>query len=920
MAKFSVKTTDLEGNQVTNEITIPDFAMDSTLDKIVTILEGSKNLEQKSIRTIEQLTKNVKDGIDEDGKMGEKIVRELEKSNQINKETLGGKITSNIIGNMEKDFRRAGNIITNVATALVSLGTITGGFLLRGFTNLGEGLKTLTSVGGAFGDSLTGVGASAEQNIMSLNRLGLTTDQALNVLGNYSRSMAILGQSSVVQANKAFLDLTNNGLDFGSTLDEATEFFQQDLQFRTMMLRRDQISTEQSIRTSAALNVNLRRLSTLLGINSDELRQNAQDVISGNTAFRAFAAGLSDGQRRIAGAEAVTTSLLATLGDAGGTVADGLLRISATGVGAIDEFVNQLRPIAGNEIADSIQSVAMGLRNGSVTVENANKEVLKIVQAFADADPARVRDLIPIIDAVGSELAGTGKVFIEGFINAANNIEKFRDIADVIPVFSDTQKGLIVFQNTVAQAKGALSGFQNAVITGAAPQIKQLGEFFSNLLKNSDLADYFIKLGGQFGVAINEFMKNLNKGSTTATTFIDGIKKAGEFALELFENLLNAFETDGKLDIIGGIKNALVEGIKQALLLSLQAIGVAFKAAITNFSVITSIGGAFLALMGTQALVRTVTTALALGFGNLLGKTAVTQALVSGLAKLGTISATGTLATSALGTGAAAVAGATGTAATGAAANKLLNKNNVPLKADGTPDKRFKANRPVDIKQLAKGGARLAGGLGATLMIGKDLFDVVAGTDGGATGKNVGGATGGLAGAAAGAAIGSVVPVIGTAVGAIVGGLIGNIGGGYIGGKLDPESTQQDQIVTPSGDNIFNLEAKSVQIDSPALVRLISPNRVDSIGVSQASVNTDLAKAYSGANLTMNQLNSVADTLTSDVAPSQYTTAQKQGMAALENQSTDVKTLLLILEELRKSNEELKRSNRIITNISDKSE
>ena len=893
MAKFSVKTTDLEGNQVTNEITIPDFAMDSTLDKIVTILEGSKNLEQKSIRTIEQLTKNVKDGIDEDGKMGEKIVRELEKSNQINKEKLTGQIASNVIGNMEKDFRRAGNIITNVATALVSLGTITGGFLLRGFTNLGEGLKTLTSVGGAFGDSLTGVGVSAEQNIMSLNRLGLTTDQALNVLGNYSRSMAILGQSSVVQANKAFLDLTNNGLDFGSTLDEATEFFQQDLQFRTMMLRRDQISTEQSIRTSAALNVNLRRLSTLLGINSDELRQNAQDVISGNTAFKAFAAGLSDGQRRLAGAEAVTTSLLAALGNAGGTVADGLLRISATGVGAIDEFVNQLRPIAGNEIADSIQSVAMGLRNGSVTVENANKEVLKIVQAFADADPARVRDLIPIIDAVGSELAGTGKVFIEGFINAANNIEKFRDIADVIPVFSDTQNGLIVFQNTVAQAKGALSGFQNAVITGAAPQIKQLGEFFSNLLKNSDLADYFIKLGGQFGVAINEFMKKLGMGSTTATEFMDRIEQAGEFALELFKNLLNAFETDGKLDIIGGIKNALVEGIKQALLLSLQAIGVAFKAAITNFSVITSIGGAFLALMGTQALVRTVTTALALGFGNLLGKTAVTQALVSGLAKLGTISATGTLATSALGTGAATVAGATATTAAGGG---LMSK----LKG-------------VDAKQLAKGGARLAGGLGATLMIGKDLFDVVAGTDGGATGKNVGGATGGLAGAAAGAAIGSVVPVIGTAVGAIVGGLIGNIGGGYIGGKLDPESTQQDQIVTPSGDNIFNLEAKSVQIDSPALVRLISPNRVDSIGVSQASVNTDLAKAYSGTNLTVNQLNSVTDTLASDLAPSQYTNTQKQGMAALENQSTDVKTLLLILEELKKSN-------RSLTNISDKSE
>jgi hypothetical protein len=381
---------------------------------------------------------------------------------------------------------------------------------------------------------------------------------------------------------------------------------------------------------------------------------------------------------------------------------------------------------------------------------------------------------------------------------------------------------------------------------------------------------------------------------------MDRIEQAGNFALELFKNLLNAFETDGKLDIIGGIKTALVEGIKQALILSLLAIKEAFWAVITNPSVVFSLIGAFGTLMAAQAVVRGVTTAFVTGIGTVFGQTAITQAIVRAIAKWGFISTTGTLATSALGTGAATVAGATATTAAGGG---LMSK----LKG-------------VDAKQLAKGGARIAGGFGTALMIGKDLFDVVAGTDGGATGKNVGGATGGLAGAAAGAAIGSVVPVIGTAVGAIVGGLIGNIGGGYIGGKLDPESMQQDQIATPSGDNIFNLEAKSVQIDSPALVRLISPNRVDSIGVSQATVNTDLAKAYSGANLTMNQLNSVADTLTSDVAPSQYTSSQKQGMAALENQSTDVKTLLLILEELRKSNEELKRSNRSLTNISDKSE
>ena len=116
-----------------------------------------------------------------------------------------------------------------------------------------------------------------------------------------------------------------------------------------------------------------------------------------------------------------------------------------------------------------------------------------------------------------------------------------------------------------------------------------------------------------------------------------------------------------------------------------------------------------------------------------------------------------------------------------------------PLKKDGTPDKRFKANQvpktswfgPAAKGILRKAG--LAGLLFGAYDIGSTLLDdtktkdqkqqAVVETGGGMAGA----AAGAYGGAAAGALLGSVVPVLGTAIGGALGGLIGGAAGWWAG-------------------------------------------------------------------------------------------------------------------------------------------
>lgn len=875
MANFKGTITDSESNTYNVDVSVPDFALESTLKKIEDILSKSTKLNSDTKESIEKLVKETKSGNEK--KETDNLVKKMEKffkENQSGNKTLRERVSANVLDNMEKDFRRVGNAVTTLTTVMITAGAVASTFLVKGFTNLGEGLKTLGDVGGAFGDSLSQTSISAEQNILSMNKLGLTTGQAVEVLGNYSRTMAVLGQSSVVGATKSFLDLSDGGLAFGSTLQDATEFLQEDLMFRTMMLRRDQINNEQAIRDSLALNQNLRMFSTLLGINSNELKKNAQNVIDGNTAFKAYAASLQNGQSVITGAEMLATGLFGSLGEAGQQVANGLLTISATGVGAIDDFVNELVPLAPG-VARVVEDVAKGLRSGRIDQSNANQEVLRITEAFANVDPSTINQLIPIISGLGGEFAGTADVLVQGFINAGNSVDKLRQQLDMPLAFSDTQSGLITFQNIVSKAQGALSGFQNALVIGASQGLNGFSKLLDSAIQNEEFAEMLTNAGRRFGTIFNNVISRMGGMDAAIAKISDGIGYLLEEGAQLFENILNGFlDQQGNLQIYQGFVNMIADGLVAALKLAGVVIMEGFKIAFSNMDVVGAIVGGLATLFALKSLFTAVTSVIALGFAKLLASKGVSTALISALA--------GPTAASAVTTGAVAT---TATAATTAAAsNKLLKK-------DGTPDKRFKANKTTT-KGVLKGATRVAGKFLLPLTAAMGLYDAFQGFGADQNASF----TGKMANAGSSLLNGLTFGLLGSSSKEIA---------ERSQGKEVGSNTALDSNVALR-EAVMNVTAKSmtIHITDPTIVRLVNPvmNTTNRLNATQRN-NTAPIDVVTA---TQREIDTATNIQNSGIDPKNYTPEEKELVDKVNNLSDQQTSVLqLMLSESKKQTKHL---------------
>jgi len=634
-----------------------------------------------------------------------------------------------------------------------------------------------------------------------------------------------------------------------------------------------------SAKISNQLNTNLRRLSTLLGANSDEVRKNTQDVIDGSTAFKAFAAASgTNGKNLVKGAEFLTSGLISSLGSAGADVSNALLKISATGVGAIDEFVNQLNPLAP-EAARAIKDVSMQLRNGQITTtRQSNEAVLSILDAFDGVDQATIQKLIPIIDSVGGELAGTGKILVEAFINAGTSADKLRQSLNVPIQFSDTQEGLVVFQNVVSKARGSLSAFQNAVATGAAPGLKNLAKFFDKIMENQGLADMLEGFGKKFGETITNFIKRLagGEGKTlddAITNVMGGLETFLTYMHEIFTSLVDGFESGGKLDIMGGIGRAIGIGLMEAFKLSLIAIKEAFIYTITHPKVLGAVILGFTTLFTAQALFRTLQTVIVTGFTNLFARIATSAGLTT---------LAGTIATNTAASAAATGLGTTIATTTAASATTQTGRE-------------YLKNAPKSVK--------VGGGIVSSLMVGKDVYDLATGSDGGATGENIGGVIGGVAG--------GLIGLIGGPMGAAIGAGIGNTLGGMIGGMFDSgkESTQQamgDSV--RAGPNYVTIDAARVDVIEPSLVKLLKPANLSMPNTRQASVNTNIQSAYKNSNLDLGMIDKATDAMIKDGT---LTDREKSAIADVSGGNEQISTLILMLEEL-------KRSNRHLSDISNK--
>lgn len=633
-------------------------------------------------------------------------LKRIQKDKQ-DQENQAKKAASEFQKQMGDNFARIGKLLTSLVTQLIAIGSVSAGFFFASFKNLGEGLRQLTDVGQAFGDIQSDQTQTTVDTILRFNELGITTGDAVAVLEQFSSSAAVLGQSALPTLNKEFLELTNFGVSLGVALDDATQFFQEDLAFRSSLLLRDQINQFRNAEASRLAIENLRTFSALLGRNADDLRQESRSIISADKAFQQLTVSLADaGPETQAAAELFLSGLLGAGLPA--DIASAFLDVATVGASGINETLRQLAPFAP-ELRDEIIGVGMAIRQGAFGLDDVNSAINDILMSIDTDDPGGIKQLIANPE-IGGALTQTVQAIIEASVNAKNAARNFELLNEGVQ-FTELQDGLNEFKNILKLAEGGMSAFRNSIVVGAQRSLGELSALFD---VTGDGVSRFAQimsaigrgLGRVFAEAIDKFIGPINDANPEEMFQMleDAVYDFGTLVTDFFEDVINGFfNSSGQLVIMRGIANYFFTIIDYALPIFFDLLGKAFIEGLKFLftspqGIMLMATGVFLSAVGT--MVSAMTTAITLMFA------ASTPIFQAGIARMfasmgigGTISGTAA--------GAAGGAGASMLSKAGGVAKGLGAAGGVAMLGS-------------DIYQGDTSGM-IAGGLGAGLAIGLGL-------------------------------------------------------------------------------------------------------------------------------------------------------------------------------------------------------
>ena len=892
---------------------IPPLAMDSTLQAL---LKNNEKLKTNLDKYLMAVARKMQDS-DKQSKALDDLIKTLEKkSESTKKETEEAKDTvdnfsqsvagaseglekldknfsessdelreksnklSRTMVTLSKDFTWTLNAFDFVVKSLLSFGTITGGYLVASVRNTGEALNSLTDVGQAFGD-VTGTGTrSTLENISAMGRLGLTVDQTAQVFQTFSRTAAILGQSQIPNLSKQFLELTNYGADFGVTLDDATQIFLEDQEFRSRILNRDQMMDQHHARRSVESIKQLRMFSTALGISTDELRQGAMSMLDSNQSIQSLIMNMGQRGPEV---EAALKSLVAGLKGSGidDEIISGILDVASVGATGASDFLNKLIP-SNPEAYKALTQIGLDIRKGELNLADMPNLTNSIINTFSTFDKNGKLQALLASD-IGGDLQGPTRALITSSRNAeaaADNLAKLAYQLKVTPEMYDE------VQTALNQAKNLFSKLVATTTVFQVSLVSNIGQGFIKFIKDEKKRNKVIenfslvvgKLGKEIGKVIGNFIQKIGGGGPNSLQngidkLIERFKEVGERFTKFIERVLDGFlDKNNDLDIMGGIANYIKESINFLMPIVLSALGNAF---VIGIKTLFSKQGALLSAMI---------------IGLFAGKVAL-RALAIGLAGMWASSSTTMTASQATWwTGFSTMM----TTQFGILMTRL---NAMAMGGSFVGPPRPTGGGPIrGAGFLASAGAMAtkAAPYVAGAMVLKDGFDVVAGTDGGASGKNIGGFTGGGAGALLGGIIGSIVaPGAGTMIGASIGAGLGNMIGGYIGGKNDEESRKINLQNQPAGTIAVTGPDGNIQYVQTAQPQQQNSNRIKYHAIEDIANRAAMAGGMNSRDAhTLNHLSDEAKLLTQILVENKEVYAiLKQSKSLLQDVERNTKDL-----------------------------
>ena len=497
------------------EITLPDYSLEATQEKILKALTKGDKTDKESKSALDNLVKGAGKKAKDDKKAQNEADRDrnaqldaLKNINKNVKQTAGTGSNLNMFSSAVKDSTRqvigfGASLITGAATAIGSL------FVQANTLGNEFGKLQMTGVG------LDTVGMSALNLTTSLNALGFTSDQALSIMSEYSGVVQTVGRQACLNVNKQFLQLTGSGTKLGLTLDQAADVLAEDLELRKMLGMIQDISTNKQAKLSAQLFEQQLKATSILGKSIDDIRGAAKAALDGNETVQLAILAATAGMDADAAAE-FTMGLQKAAGDMAAVGVDqniinsvlesALAPVAFMGEGgkSLNKALTALDAAAGSSLRAQIQAANAAKQRGDMgefnrIMNNFDDELMKAAGSLDENDLKQLLIQLPALGGASKDLAlSLGQLRL-----ASRNASKAQDAS-----VSALTKSAKAFDNAQNQVSSAFNMAMNNVSGALGAPMEALAEAFSEeVIGRNHLGEILKKGGGEFKYTAEQIEK-----------------------------------------------------------------------------------------------------------------------------------------------------------------------------------------------------------------------------------------------------------------------------------------------------------------------------------------------------------------------------------------------------------------------------
>lgn len=574
------------------EVTLPEYAMDSTLRDLVKAMAGLAGISEDTKKAMEKLgrdtNENFKGQTKEDRDREALAQKQLDSLKNLNKTVETNKQDDDKnAGILREAFGNTAGIMKNLFLGAVSMASTALYNLVSTGYATGSALIDLNRQGVLFGETVDGL-TNAEA-FTSFNRLGMSASSAGGLIGDYSRVVATLGVKAITDHSLALGRDTKLGSKFGMTMRELTEYMADELEIRQSMGMIETLDAMRTQKSAKELFESQMQYSQVLGTAIEDL-QKASDATFDDPMFQTAIARLDllgESAEGFTNTLRKSQSQMAAMGidsklidEIGKQMFDITAFYSDSGQALFSAFAST-GTAAGDEVtammADINSLVALGDEASIAEAEKKLSEMpAKISESIATMGPEGIESFRLVAQEVGGEMGAA-------MMSSLNSIRLFnKRMEEAMPDKDSRDEFLQKEFARLAQASAAFDNAKNGIngamdtvrmaftgmLSGPAIALQDFMTSFSLTLieRSDDISNAISRLVGKFFPKLED--ASLTISEKLSKIAIDNIDSAIDAVIDFMDSITK----EGVQDTIQGIEdfgiavidtfNVLLEGAK----------------------------------------------------------------------------------------------------------------------------------------------------------------------------------------------------------------------------------------------------------------------------------------------------------------------------------------------------------------------